>query len=431
MKNPNVVLMIAHDLGRHLGCCGVDTVSSPNADALAAESALFTNNFCTAPQCSPSRAAIMTGRYPHSNGMLGLAHKPFNWKLNAGERHIAHLFSDAGYRTVLCGHQHVTQDPKSVGFGEVLGAGGNAIEVGKAAAEVISSRSPKKPLYMQIGFFEPHRPYDFKGALPDESKGVYVPGYLPDTTEARGEFAALQGAVRRMDEGVGLVMDAVRRHLPAENTIVVFTTDHGIAMFRAKCTLYDSGIETAFILRAPGVKSGAREELVSNEDVLPTLLELAGLPPAENAQGASLAPLLRGDKAFTPRSEVFAEMSFHTAYTPMRAVRTAGWKLIRSFEHSWPVDVPTDIQHGPLYGAIIKDHVGHRPYAELYDLRADPLEQHDLAEKPGHAGVLADLSARLLRWMSETDDFLLTGPVPSPFYHESMRRLQEDAARAC
>src|SRR5512137_1579320 len=98
-------MVVCHDLGRYIGCYGVETVNTPNLDRLAAEGVRFDNYFCTAPSCSPSRAAIMTGRYPHANGMMGLAHKPFNWTLYPTERHLARLMSDAGFDTVLAGVQ--------------------------------------------------------------------------------------------------------------------------------------------------------------------------------------------------------------------------------------------------------------------------------------------------------------------------------------
>jgi len=428
MDRPNVILMICHDLGRHLGCYGVETVDSPNIDRLAAESVLFTNNFCTAPQCSPSRSSMMTGRYPHSNGILGLTHAQFAWRYNEGETHIAQRFKEAGYRTVLSFSQHVTNDAESIGFDEAL-EWAPAPENGDQAARVIASHDPAAsgPLYMQAGFFEPHRPWSGHGITPDDSKGVAVPGYLPDIPEAREEFAQLQGAIRQLDIGVGRILDAVDASPLRDNTIVIFTTDHGIAMPRAKCTLYDPGIGTAFIVRVPDCGAGVRDELVSNVDVTPTLLELAGLPPAENAHGVSLAPLLRGEQ-FTPHEEIFAELTFHTAYTPTRAIRTKKWKLVRNLEHAWQLFVPTDVRRGPIWGAIAKDYCGSRPYAELYDLEADPFEKNNLAAEAEHAPVVKDLTARLARWMRETNDPLLEGPPRSPYYEEALRQLAEAEA---
>ena len=355
-------------------------------------------------------------------------HAHFAWRYNEGEVHIAQRFKEAGYRTVLAFSQHVTNDPESVGFDELL-KGAPAPENGEQAAGIIAGHDPASgPLYMQAGFFEPHRPWSGHGIEPDTSKGVSVPGYLPDIPEAREEFAALQGAIRQLDTGIGTILDAIDATPMRDNTIVVFTTDHGIAMPRAKCTLYDPGIGTVFMIRVPGVEPCVRDELVSNVDVTPTLLDLAGLPPAANAHGVSLAPMLRGED-LTPHEEIFAELTFHTGYTPTRAVRTRKWKLVRNLEHAWQLFVPSDVMRGPLWGAIARDHCGSRPHAELYDLEADPYEKNNVAEEEANAGVLRDLTARMHRWMEETGDPLLEGPVASPFYFESIRQLREAAGR--
>ncbi len=427
MERPNVILMICHDLGQHLGCYGVETVNSPNLDGFAATAVRFENNFCTAPQCSPSRSSMMTGRYPHSNGIMGLSHSEFAWEYNDREKHLSRHFAEAGYRSMLIGHQHVTKHPETIGFAEV-DPGGTALEVGDKASAIIEGHGGDAPLYMQVGFFEPHRPWGWQGCKPDDSKGVYIPKYLPEIPEAVEEFAEIQGMIRRLDEGVGKVIAALDGSPMADDTIIMFTVDHGIAMPRAKCSLYDPGVKTSFILRVPGVEPQVRDELVSNVDVAPTLLELAGLPPVEDCHGVSLVPNISGEE-FIPRDEVFTEMTYHTSYHPMRSVRTTRWKLIRNFAHHKSVDVPTDIQAGPIWGRLARDFIGHKPYVELYDLVADPWEQKNVAKD--NSDVVDDLDGRLLRWMRDTGDPLLEGPVASPYYRESIRQLFETAGEGC
>jgi len=255
-QKPHVLVITCHDLGQHLGCYGVDTVHSPNLDRLAGEGVRFERAFCTAPQCSPSRASLATGRYPHNHGVMGLTHSGFDWELNPGERHAAALLAEHGYETHLFGLQHVTQDVNRLGFQRLHPLGsGNGVGTGStgsgdvaAGVEAFLQAAPSSvPLYVEINFFEPHRPYEFGGVEPDSSSGVFVPAYLPQTADARQEMAALQGAIREVDHAIGRLLDALDRAQFAERTLVIFSADHGLAMPRAKCTLYDPGISIALI----------------------------------------------------------------------------------------------------------------------------------------------------------------------------------------
>jgi arylsulfatase A-like enzyme len=206
---------------------------------------------------------------------------------------------------------------------------------------------------------------------------------------------------------------------------VVFSADHGIAMPRAKGTLYDPGIEVAMLMRWPDGGLQARPPfapLVSNVDIVPAMLEGLEMPLPETLQGRSLWPLLQGANA-PPRAEIFAEKTFHTYYEPMRAVRTATHKYIANFEISTAVDVPADVRQSPIYPLMLPGLDRARAYVELYDLTADPWEQTNLAGRPEVAAIEADLRGRLLQWMRETDDPLLHSPVASPYYHEALRRL--------
>ena len=142
-----------------------------------------------------------------------------------------------------------------------------------------------------------------------------VPGYLPDVPEARSDLAAFQGAIRQMDTAVGRVLHVLDELRLAHLTCVIFATDHGAAMPGAKCTLYYPGIEVALLWRWPSAGlSGGRviSELASNVDVTPTLLDALSLPVPPSIQGHSQWPLLSGYGPYTPRSEVFAEKTFHT-----------------------------------------------------------------------------------------------------------------------
>lgn len=426
----NLVLIDCHDLGQHLGCYGRSTVSSPNLDALAARGARFTNSFCAAPQCSPSRAALYTGRYPHANGMLGLAHSPFDWRMNRDEIHLARYLREAGYATTHIGTQHVTADAveavQELGFTRVLAAK-TADQVAERAVTFLSE-SPRQPFFLNIGFFEPHRDENgrFSQAPPDDSRGVQVPRYLPQSDAARAEFVELQGVIRAMDAAVGRIGRALETAGLAHNTWFIFTTDHGLAMPRAKCTLYDAGIQTALLMHAPsfGIVGGrVYAELVSNVDIVPTILEMLGLAVPTRLQGISFARLLQG-RAYTPRAHIFAEKTFHTAYEPQRAIRTARFKLIWNAEVGI-MHVPADIMHSPIYPEMIPEIVKKLPPLELYDLTLDPDERMNCCDDPQYAEIFNDLRARLVEWMRATNDPLLDGAIVSPFYRRGRARLLE------
>jgi arylsulfatase A-like enzyme len=299
--------------------------------------------------------------------------------------------------------------------------------VAEDVERVLRGGTGQAPLYLEINLEEPHRPYDQGGVTPDDTLGVTVPPYLPDTAAAREEVAALQGAIRRADEAIGRILAALDAAGLAERTLVLFTSDHGVAMPRAKCTLYDAGIGVALIARWPasGVLGGRTvTPLLSNVDVLPTLLDAAESPAPDNLHGRTFLPLLR-DEAYAQREAVFAEKTYHSYYDPMRAIRTERYKYIRNFETTFAVDVPGDVQLGAIYRTELQHYVGTiRSAVELYDLEADPDEQNNLAGQPQVAEFERDLDGRLWRWMEETDDPLRYGPVSSPAYRQALNRLQ-------
>ncbi len=427
---PNIVIASCHDLGQHIGCYGVGTVNSPSLDRLAAEGVRFANSFCTAPQCSPSRAAIYTGRYPHSNGVMGLTHAHFAWDMHPDERHMAGILREHGYATALIGMQHERPKPLASDYDEITLTPQCESVAESTTAYLNKAAAGSKPFYVQIGFNEPHRGFEYGGAQPDAENGVTVPEWLVDEPSAREEFAAYQGAIRKVDAAFGTILDAIDRLDLADNTITIFTSDHGMPFPRAKCSLYDPGLQVPFIVRWPdrGWTGGTvRREMISNVDYLPTLLDAIGIPVHATVQGRSFAPLLDGGD-YGPRDDIFGEMTYHDYYDPRRCIRTGSHKLIANFSsapffmdptQSWR---PATITKHPEY----PPHEYH-PYIELYDLTADPLELSNLADHPEHAALQAALMGRLLDWMEKTDDPLCRGIPPCPMHLRTMALL--NAAR--
>jgi arylsulfatase A-like enzyme len=438
-RRPNVLLLHCHDLGTYLNCYGKKTVQSPHLDGLASEGVLFANSYCTAPQCSPSRASLFTGRYPHNNGVMGLCHAEFAWDLNADEAHLAQILSDAGYTAEAVGPIHETRSgPQRCGYGRHSGKSRVSEMAGEAIGALERLAGDKgRPFFLYAGCIEPHRlkskgETDYMGFLtpefgPDDTLGVEVPGFLRDTAGTRAELAELQGAVRHMDLHMGRILKAVTDLGLEKNTLVVFTTDHGYAMPRAKCSLYDPGISVALIVRLPsrrGWHGGlVKREMVSNLDFLPTVLELAGIPAPDAVQGRSFAALLDGGD-YTRREEVFAEISHHDYYDPRRCIRTEKHKLIVNFS-SAPFFMDPSQSWRPRSDTVApEDHaVAYHPCVELYDLEKDPWELENVAENEAYAQARQKLLGRLRDHLARTKDPILDGAITPPQHRKSLGLL--------
>ncbi|MFE7117297.1 sulfatase, partial [Streptomyces sp. NPDC057654] len=418
----NILLLHCHDLGRFLGTYGVRTVATPYLDALAAESAVFEAAFATAPHCSPARASLFTGDYPQTNGVLGLSHDPFGWDLRQPDTHLAHRLKGAGYYSELVGVHHESKVlPDDVvaarlGFDRVRAGGDRDTVVDRAAEALRRAAGSGAPFYLQVGFHEPHRtpsrndPPGVMGFLgdtvhADSSLGHTVPPYLRDDAAAREEIAELQGAVHHMDEGVGRVLASLDALGLRDETLVVFTTDHGLALPRAKCTLYDPGLEVALMMRVPGREAWAGTRvasLVSHVDVVPTLLELVGAPRAEYA-GTSLVPLVEHGR--TPREYVYGQLTHHTYYDPKRCARSTTHKLVVNFANAPRTMDPTQSwMHRSLPADLNGPSVGSSPPLELYDLVRDPYEMENVAGDPAYEDTMAELAHALHGWMRDNRD---------------------------
>ena len=413
---PNIVLIVCHDLGRHLPCYGVRGPATPNIDRLAAEGAVFDQYFATAPLCSPSRGSIFTGTYPHTNGLMGLVNR--GWDMPDRTPTLAQTLREGGYVTYLFGFQHEKKDARRSGYEHLMQVRGphHAEAVVPALVEFLHGArdaTRHNPFLAVVGLSEVHRPFKQPRYTPGDPAAVAVPGYLPDEPGVREDLADLQGLVEAVDTQVGLLLDTLRDTGLERETLVVLTTDHGIAMPGAKSTLYDTGIGTALVMRWPGVVPAARrvDALLSNVDLFPTLLAATGLAAPATVQGRSFWPLLVGGE-YTAHDAVYAEKTYHDAYDPKRAIRTGQYKYIRNFEPGPDLVLPADIAAGPSAPAVAPRTQRPRPEEELYDLEADPWEQTNLAADPAWAAVREELRTRLLAWMTDTADPLLRGPIP-------------------
>jgi arylsulfatase A-like enzyme len=428
--NPNIVTIICHDAGQQYGCYGAPDARTPHIDAFAQSGIQFQNTFSTAPQCSPARAALWTGRYSHANGVIGLAHSGFQNDLHPAEKHLAQILSWAGYATHLFGLQHASPSAERCGF-KYIHPNGSASEVAADFTDFLKTNPGEhQPFYAHIGFFEAHRPFPSEGVKPRSPSTISVPPYLPDIPVVREDLVAMEASIATLDQAVGEILTALAAAGRIENTLILFTGDHGVAFPRAKMTLYDPGLQVPLLMHIPGIPGGrVLTEMISHIDVLPTLLELVDIPAPTSVQGCSFSGLLTGE-AYTPNEAVFAEKTYHTYYDPMRSIRTARWKLIANFEFAPYQETSPDYKdNARSYVEVAhardlnRDDFYHPPF-ELFDLRADPWEQTNLADHPDHQEIRDKLIRRLRRWMEQTVDPLLDGPMGQGVYFQRMETFK-------
>jgi len=416
---PNVALIHCHDLGDWLSCYGWNAVPSPNLQELADSSIVFDKAFATSPLCTPARSSLFTGRSPHANGLMGLAHD--GWRYGPGVTTLPELLAKAGYRTALLGLQHEDMDARVLGYDEVHGLGflPRALEVARLTERWVETRRADggTPYFAAIGLWEVHRPWPAEDYDPVDAESVTVPPYLPDNEHSRRDIGGFYGAIRQMDEAVGRIVRALRTGPDGAETLIIFTTDHGVAFPGAKSTLYDAGVKVAMIVSPPlswGLSPGRRSELVSHLDIAPTLLELVGVDPPEDLEGVSILDQIKGGSPEAGDRVLFLEKTYHDRYDPIRAIRTASAKYIRNFMPGPRLPLSLDLERSETRQGMGDAHLAPRPAEELYLLENDPWELDNRAEDPECEALRDDLAARLVDHLQHSDDPVLRGDVPPP-----------------
>lgn len=439
-SRPNILLIVSEDNGPELGCYGDPYARTPNLDHLAAQGVRFNRAFVAQAGCSQSRASFLTGLYPHQHGQIGLA--TWGFRLYREDTpNIPRSLKAAGYRTGIIGKLHV--NPESAfpfDFAEIPQgnfARRNLGDYAKRAEGFITAGD--QPFFLSVNYPDAHDPWlrqvDGLPKTPQTGRDVKAMAYFGiDPPEMREMVADYYNSMSRLDTLVGDLLAALQRSGKAENTIVVYLGDHGADMLRGKRTCYEGGLRIPLIVRWPGqTKPQVREELVSTVDLMPTFLAATGATPVSGLAGRALQPLF-GDGAAEWRTHLFSEYHTHAAaanYHPQRAVRTDRFKLIENL-------LPDIINPGyadtnrKLEGDAIErgqaDFRGGLPKAiaaasfeiraayavmekppryELYDLQSDPHEFRNLAGRPEHNQILADLAKHLNAWREQTQDPLL------------------------
>jgi N-sulfoglucosamine sulfohydrolase len=427
-SRPNILVITCHDLGDYLGSYG-EPVDTPNLDELGNEGVLFKQHFSAASVCSPSRGSLWTGCYAHTHGLMGLV--PRGWEIDNNRcPHAASILKSAGYQSHLFGLQHEHWDPFSLGFDQVHDVPSNFCDhVTPVFTKWLKAQTNSvAPFFAAIGFFEVHRigsasqgpskefigqsPSHFKRDVynPDDPKDVQVRPYLLDNPELREELADFYGSIMFMDQMVGEILTALDQSGLRDDTLVIFTSDHGASFLHSKATLYDGGLKVPLIMCLPGVIPEGREvfELVSNVDVLPTILELVDVPIPENVQGRSFTDLVKGQPT-EAREYVFAEKNYTNYFDPARMVRSKHYKYIRNGLRKGIFDfVITEIEMSQASFRnnleVFKFYDSRRVNEELYDLEQDPAELHNLVYEPDYRDVRTKMWSVLKEHLEKTDD---------------------------
>ena len=414
MPTFNVIYLHTHDTGRSIQPYDPG-ISTPALMELSREGLCFRNAYCVGPTCSPSRSGLLTGTYPHENGMLGLAHRGFALKDYGW--HLARFLGGHGYETALFGMQHEAAAAETIGYDRCFAdprreGADRWLWDERNADHVIDFLREKheRPFFLSYGQEMTHKPYPDPSLDPDYVK---VPACLPDTPEVRRDWAGFLEAADLADRQIGRVLEALKETDLWDSTIVLYTTDHGVALPHMKCTLRDDGVGVAMILSVPGYRAKrVSDVLVSQLDVFPTLCELLGLSPPARLRGRSLLPLLEGKTEEIHRA-VFAEINFHAARDPQRMVRTRQYKYIRRYgavEHPIPCNIDAGESKEQLVRAGLLQW--RLPREELFDLMLDPGEGRNLADEEAYADVLEEMKALLRTHMEDTDDPLICGELP-------------------
>ncbi|MCK5851689.1 sulfatase [bacterium] len=438
---PNVLLILADDQGMHMSCINTPGISTPNMDAMAKSGVLFLNAHSSCASCSPSRSSILTGMYPHSNGhwrntvtpVIDAPEKEFGHessKLDAVGVHeniptLTEILNKKGYFTGITRKWHLSPHWKFP-FHKRIQCDHTSWQTKEKCAEFFKEAG-NKPFFLNLNITNTHRPFKlhvFNKKLRVPPEDVHVPPQLADTPLMRKDLSDYYSTVQCLDKTVGTTMEALRESGKLDNTIVIFTSDHGWAYHRAKATVYDAGTHVPLIISGPGIKQGkVVKDGVSLIDLMPTILDYAKIKIPKNVQGKSLLPLLEGKSGAKGRDFVFTEHHAHGPgrFYPSRSVTDGRIHYIINLMPELKYTPPQDLVKVKLWGthsyeATVKakdefpvqyellERTMKRPPEELYDLHNDPGEINNLINDPRYAVFLKKMRDAMKKWRKETKD---------------------------
>jgi uncharacterized sulfatase len=449
-KKANILFAIADDWSwPHASIAGDKVVKTPTFDRVAGEGVMFTNAFVSAPSCTPSRGAILTGQW--------------HWRLEDGGNLFGTLpakftvypdmLEQAGY--------HVGYMRKGWSPGQYKPGGWKRNPAGKrykGFEQFMQERQADRPFCFWFGSSDPHRDYKWRSGVESGMKleDVNVPACLPDNETVRTDICDYFWEVQRFDRQVGEILETIEDAGELDNTLVVITSDNGMPFPRCKSNIYGMGTHVPLAVSWPDRVEGGRvvEDFVSLTDLAPTFLEAAGLKVPAEMTGRSFMNILMSAKSGRvdhKRDKVFTGKERHVpcrpgaASYPMRAIRTHNFLYTRNFKPElWPAGDPDwregywpKTPYGDIDGSPTKSYMmdhrdeaqvrklfelgfGKRPAEELYDLRNDPGELNNVADKPEYATVRDKLAATLMSELKATNDPRVIGGADAfdnyPFY---------------
>ena len=442
----NVLLITSDDLGLQLSCYGDKVIQTPHLDALAASGVQFDVAYVAQASCSPSRSAMFTGTFPHTNGQIGLANRSFTMHEEFHDRTLPRYLKQAGYRTGIIGKLHVAPEGKFP-FDFRPKVNTRVVRDVAKQADAFLAASSDKPFFLMVNYSDPHAyrtsrqstDWYFPAQIDGLPKDPLQPGDAPawlfqgiETDSQLKKVANYYNCVKRLDDGIDMLLALLEKHELTESTLVLFVGDHGPPFARGKTTCYEAGLRVPFIVRWPGVsKPHKSRAMVSTVDIAPTVLDAVGVKLPDDLHGASLRPVLENEEA-PWREYLAAEFHFHGSkpFYPRRAIRDGRYKLIHNLlagkaAPSTGIDgdkamslSQTEKYRDTPFGKAFRTFA-NPPEFELYDLKEDPNELANLSGREEHADVQVRLREALLKWRNDTND---------PFLDSN--HLQEVAAEA-
>lgn len=439
---PNFVLIIADDIGwNDFSCYGNQVVQTKNIDDLAENGMRFNNAFVTTSSCSPSRASIITGRYPHNTGAAEL-HTP----LSPDAYTFPAALKQAGYATLHAGKWHMGEAAKkgfdiSIEEKEKNGVGGEDQWV-----PLLQNRDRSKPFFAWLAAYDAHRPWEanpFQMVDSNFSTQLFPPYYVADSA-TRKDLVRYYNEVLRFDAFIGRVRDELAQQGVLYNTVIIVMADNGRPFPRDKTTLYDDGVKTPFVVSFPKEIKGKKQvcnALLSTIDIAPTLLELAGVTLHPSIQGRSFRSLFQNPKN-SFRNYVFTEHNWHDYRSYERAVRTKDFLFIKNYQPTTVLTGSADLNSSPTYQSLLLQQKQGRlndtqslifrmpaEGEEFYLVQTDPHQFNNQINNPDCQKEIARLKVVLEEWRQQTGDNQPANLTADWYNRETGKKLKQPEQR--